>query len=91
MRRWRRPGLSEVEFDLDEEEEEVEEEARRYIARPLRVTRFSDFDEDETIADDIARFDKIQGLIRAGKYKPKESDPYTAHVLYSSLKQLGEI
>lgn len=94
MRKWRRPGLEEFEegFDLDEEEEEEEEEVpHRYVARPLRVTRFSDFDADESPADGIARFDRIKGLIRAGKYKPKQSDPWMAHILYSNLKELGEI
>ena len=94
MRRWRRPGIREEEFDLDEDEdeEEEEEEVRRYIPpRPLRVTRFSDFGDESEDDRNIERFNKIQGLIRAGKYKPKQSDPWIAHILYSNLKELGEI
>lgn len=92
MRRWRRP--IEEDDDLEDlEDDDEEEEVRRYIPpRPLRVTRFSDFeDEDDGSGSDIARFDKIKGLIRAGKYKPKPSDPWMAHILYSNLKALGEI
>ena len=94
MRRWRRPVLEELEFDIedDDEEEEEEEEVRRYAPpRPLRVTRFSDFGDDDDAGDGITRFDQIKGLIRAGKYKPKQSDPWIAHILYSNLKELGEI
>lgn len=92
MRRWRRPSDIDEDFDLDDEDEE-EEEVRRYAPpRPLRVTRFSDFEDDEDeVETGIARFDKIKGLIRAGKYKPKPSDPWMAHILYSNLKALGEI
>lgn len=93
MRRWRRPGIVEEEFEDDEEEEDddEEEEVRRYLPRPLRVTRFSDFGDEDDGEVDIQRFNKIQGLIRAGKYKPKQSDPWIAHILYSNLKELGEI
>lgn len=92
MRRWRRPSEEDLEEDSELDEEEDEEEVRRYAPpRPLRVTRFSDFDDDEEVETDIARFDKIKGLIRAGKYKPKPSDPWIAHILYSNLKALGEI
>jgi hypothetical protein len=94
MRRWRRPGIREEEFDLDDDEDEddEEEEERRYIPpRPLRVTRFSDFEGDENEGVNLERFNKIQGLIRAGKYKPKQADPWIAHILYSNLKELGEI
>ncbi len=90
MRRWRRPILEE--YDDEEEEDEEEEEVRRYIPpRPLRVTRFSDFDDDDDVGEGIARFDRIKGLIRAGTYKPKQSDPWMAHILSSNLKELGEI
>lgn len=92
MRRWRRPSDIDEDFDLEDDEEE--EEVRRYAPpRPLRVTRFSDFDNDDEyeVESNIARFDKIKGLIRAGKYKPKPSDPWMAHILYSNLKALGEI
>lgn len=90
MRRWRRPVLEE--YDDEEEEEDDEEEVRRYIPpRPLRITRFSDFEGYEEGEDNIARFDRIKGLIRAGKYKPKPSDPWMAHIFYNNLKELGEI
>ena len=94
MRTWRRPrgDLDDLDLDLDEDDED-EGRVRRYSPpRPLRITRFSDFeDEDEDGEEGIARFDKIKGLIRAGKYKPKPSDPWIAHILYSNLKALGEI
>ncbi len=94
MRRWKRPKIEDEEEDEDEDEEEDEESGRRYVyipPRPLRVTRFSDFEDDEEVEDEISRFNKIQGLIRSGKYKPKLSDPWIAHILYSNLKALGEI
>lgn len=93
MRRWRRPSdIEDEDLDIDEDEEEEEIVQRRYIAPRLRVTRFSDFDDDDyEVETDIARFDRIKGLIRAGKYKPKSSDPWIAHILYSNLKALGEI
>jgi hypothetical protein len=80
--------------DEDEEDEEDEEERRpRIKPRPLAVTRFSDFeyDEDDDPDKDIKRFNQIEGLIRAGRYKPKQSDPWMAHILYANLKALDEI
>jgi hypothetical protein len=91
MRRWRRPREEDLDdLDLDDDEDE---KVRRYLPpRPLRITRFSDFeDEPEDDGGGIARFDKIKGLIRAGKYRPKPSDPWIAHILYNNLKALGEI
>ncbi len=94
MRRWRRPRYYEEDEDEEEEDEEEEEERpRRRIppARPMRVTRFSDFGLDEESETGIQRFDKIEPMIRRGMYKPKTSDPWMAHVLYENLRALGEI
>lgn len=97
MRRWRRRRDDEddlVEYDEDEDEEEEEEyerPKRRYPPpRPLRVTRFQDLpDEDEE--NDGPKFEELEAKIRAGEYKPKGEDPWTAHILYQNLKALGEI
>lgn len=96
MRRWRRrrddeDDLVEYDEDEDEEEEEYERPRRRYPPpRPLRVTRFQDLpDEDEE--DDGPKFEDLEAKIRAGEYRPKEKDPWTAHILYQNLKALGEI
>lgn len=97
MRRWRRPRYDEddEEEELEEEEEEEEEKPRRRKippARPMRVTRFSDFGlEEEESESQIERFDKIAPMIRRGMYKPKTSDPWIAHILYENLRALGEI
>ena len=98
MRRWRRPRYDDEDeededVEVDEEEEEEEKPRRRYFPppRPMRVTRFSDFGEDEVEDEDLARFEKVAPLIRRGMYKPKPSDPWTVHVLYANLKELGEI
>ncbi len=94
MRRWRRPRYEDEDEEEGEEVEEEERPRRRIIppARPMRVTRFSDFGlEDEESETGIQRFDKIEPMIRRGMYKPKTSDPWMAHVLYENLRALGEI
>jgi len=103
MRRWRKKGTDEDElltFDglveeevADEEEEEEEVKPRRRYAppRPIR-TRFDTvmptYDED---VDSSSSFEDLESMIRAGEYKPKQKDPYTAHILYQALRDLGEI
>jgi len=65
---------------------------RSYPApRPLRVTRFDGLDDDDDGDDDEESFELLEAKIRTGKYKPKKSDPWTAHILYQNLKALGEI
>jgi len=96
MRRWRRKkededDLEEYEEDEDEDEEDERPKKRYPPPRPLRVTRFHDlFDEDEE-EDEGPKFEDLEANIRAGKYKPKPEDPWTAHILYQNLKALGEI
>ena len=101
MRRWRKRSGDEEELltfdgligtDADDDEEEAEEKRprRRYAPpRPIR-TRFHgevDFGGEE----DGPTFDELEPMIRAGKYKPKQSDPYNAHLLYQALRDLGDI
>lgn len=59
-------------------------------ARPLRVTRFDGLDDDDDDEEEEG-FEELEAKIRQGKYKPKKSDPWTAHILYQNLKALGEI
>jgi len=103
MRRWRKKkqeddddiltfdGLEEE--DEDEEDEEEEKPRRRYAApRPIRTRFYGDeFDAEEKDEEDGPTFEELEPLIRAGKYKPKQKDPYTAHILYQNLRALGEI
>jgi len=95
MRRWRRRKEEDddlEEYDEDEEEEEDERPRRRYPPpRPLRVTRFHDLLDEDEEEDGGPKFEDLEAGIRAGKYKPKPEDPWTAHILYQNLKELGEI
>lgn len=97
MRRWRRRGNDEEVLTFDDmveadDEERVPPPRRRYAPpRPFR-TMFAD--EDGIGDDDESEgptFEDLEPMIRAGSYKPKQSDPWTAHVLYQSLLDLGEI
>jgi len=73
----------------DEEEEEKPRRRRRYAQpRPMKVTRFSDYEEEDEEAPD---HDDLGAKVRAGSYKPKRSDPWTIHVLYNLLVERGEI
>jgi hypothetical protein len=38
-----------------------------------------------------AEWKKLEAKVRAGRYIPKRSDPWTLHVLYSNLKELGDL
>ena len=82
----------EDEDDEDEEDddgEEEEEDEDEYLPRAKfsrrRIVRLDDDDEEEELSEEMAE------AIRAGKYKPKRSDPWSAHTLYNVLKDLGEI
>ena len=103
MRRWRKKkedddailtfdGLEEGEEEEEEEDEEEEEKPRRRRYAPPRPikTRFHSDDEDED-GERGPTFDELEPKIRAGKYRPKKTDPWTAHLLYQSLRDLGEI
>lgn len=97
MRRYRRGKKDDddevLTFDDMEDEEEEEERPRRrrrYAPpRPMKVTRFSDYEpEDE---EEVPDHDELEAKVRAGGYKPKRSDPWTIHVLYNLLVERGEI
>lgn len=100
MRRWRKRGGDEddvLTFDgLLEEEDDAEEDRprRRYVApRPIKTRFHNDSceEEGEDSDDGISLFEELEPKIRSGKYKPSQSDPWTAHILYQSLRDLGEI
>lgn len=88
MRRWRR-GTEEEPDEALVFDDEVEDRPRSY-ARTMR-TRFDADDYEEEAAEDAASFDDLEPKIRAGKYIPKKDDPWTAHILYQALQDLGEI
>ena len=95
MRRFRRKKDEDDEDVLtfddleDEEEEERPRRRRRYAPpRPMKVTRFSDYEEEDEEAPD---HDDLEAKVRAGSYKPKRSDPWTIHVLYNLLVESGKI
>jgi len=81
--------------DLEDEEDEDEDEEKGYRKRtyspprPIRTHYHSDYDDDDE--RDGPTFDELEPKIRAGKYKPKKSDPWNAIVLYNLLKESGEI
>ena len=78
--------------DDDESKKKKKKRRRSYPApRPLRVTRFDGLDDDDDYDDDEESFELLEAKIRTGKYKPKKTDPWTAHILYQNLKALGEI
>lgn len=103
MRRWRKKKEEDddvLKFDnlnYDEEEDEDDDEEderprRRYVPpRPIRTRFFSDNYDDANDGEEGSTFEDLEPMIRAGKYKPKPSDPYTAHILYQNLVALGEI
>lgn len=92
MRRWRKQTSDNSVLTYDDLEPEDEAPRRR---RSSIHTRFDEDDEDEEEEEDgddeTSSFDRLAPLIRAGKYKPKQTDPYTVHILYQSLRDLGEI
>lgn len=101
MRRWRKKSEDDEDdvltFDNIDDDEEDEKPRRRYKIpkSPIR-TRFSSTDDDEDLEegaseDEDGSFENLEPLIRAGKYKPKPSDHYTVHLLYQTLRDLGEI
>lgn len=83
MKRWKRRRVEE-EDEEGSDEEELEDE--------LDLDDGVDYDFDE-IEDHIPakKWQKLESKIRAGKYKPKHSDPWTLHVLYNNLKDLGRL
>lgn len=92
MRRWRRGIEEEPDEPLvfDDEALAEDRDRPRSYARTMR-TRFDGDDEEDEPDEDAVSFDELEPKIRAGKYIPKKSDPWTAHILYQSLQDLGEI
>ena len=77
-------------LESDDDEEEDDKPRRRYAPpRPIRTRFHSDGDDDEE--PDGPTFEELEPKIRAGKYRPKSGDPWTAHILYQSLRDLGDI
>jgi hypothetical protein len=76
--------------DEDEDEDDDDDEPlslrrpRRPSFRPSRRFDFDDGDEEE-LSEEMA------AAIRAGEYKPRRSDPWSAHVLYNALKDIGKL
>lgn len=97
MRRWRKDNDEILKFEDIDESEENDEVGRYRLPRrrPSFVSKFDDETDDESDGDDvddaIAMFDRLAPLVRAGEYKPKQSDPYTLHLLYQNLLHLGEL
>lgn len=84
MKKWKRRVVE----DDEEEEEEEEVEERPFLRRS--VLNAFEFDEDEPrMTED--KWKRLEKKIRAGKYKPKESDPWTLHVLFEHLTVLGDL
>lgn len=86
MKKWKRRNVD----DDDEDDDEDEEEEHRYV-RPRRsfssLTYLYDDEDEEEGGDE--RWNELEKKIRAGKYKPRRSDPWTLHVLYNNLKELN--
>jgi hypothetical protein len=92
MRRWRKQSQEDSVLTFDDLE--AEDEAPRARRRSIIHTRFDSDDEGDDEDDEepeSSSFDRLAPLVRAGKYRPKQSDPYTVHILYQSLRDLGEI
>jgi len=83
-------GLTEDEDESEDDDEEKPSRRRRQYAppRPMRVTRFSDYDSGD---DEGPSHEELEEKVRGGKYKPKPSDPWTIHVLYNLLHESGDI
>jgi len=100
MRRWKKKKKQDEEDDddllsfddMDDDEEEDESPRRRsYLPpRPIRTYHHTEMDDDLD-EEEGATFEDLEPKIRAGKYKPKKSDPWNAHILYNLLKERGAI
>lgn len=81
----------EAEEEDEEDDEEDEEESFSGYESPARrprrgfMSRGYDDDDDNELSEEMA------AAIRAGKYKPKKHDPWSAHTLYSMLRDLGKL
>lgn len=90
MRHWRKNDEV-LTFDSMDEEEASSRASRRYAA-PRSFSGFGNDDEpeeDEEYEEDTeSSHDALEPLVRAGKYKPKPSDPWTIHILYQALRDI---
>ena len=104
MRRWRKRKISDGDIlNFDSESDSREKSKYSSPNRKLLNIHDEDIEDVEEVEDDdeyddeydedgnIAKFNRLEPLVRAGKYKPKSSDPYTVHLLYQSLIELGDI
>ena len=83
MKKWKRRVVE----DDEEEEEEEEVEERPFLRRSV-LSAF-EFEDEPRMTEE--KWKRLEKKIRAGKYKPKESDPWTLHVLFEHLTVLGEL
>ena len=98
MRKWKKKidddddtlTFDDLEDDEDEEEEKGYRKRTYSPPRPIRTHYHSDYDDDDDERDGPT-FDELEPKIRAGKYKPKKTDPWNAIVLYNLLKESGDI
>jgi len=106
-RKWKYDEDEEEDNDVEEGEEYTggKRSYRRYSSRgyyeddrAVRRYKAPSFETSEEEKESLKahrerldRFDEIEPLIRAGKYRPKSSDPWNAHLLYNLLKESGEI
>ena len=75
------------EDDDEEEDEEDEAEWSPPSRRPaFRWSRSFGYDDEE---EELT--ERMAAAIRAGKYVPRRSDPWTAHILYNALKDTGRL
>jgi len=85
MTRWRKKDDDDDVLTFDDiEEPDGHQRYRKPVPRHINTN----FDYEEQSGP---TFDELELKIRSGKYKPKAKDPWNAHVLYQTLKDLGEI
>jgi len=81
--------------DEDDDEEEEEEEEVQLAPRRRPAQRRPRFGQSRyvRVEDDAPEelSEEMAAAIRAGKYKPKHEDPWSAHTLYNVLKDLGDL
>jgi len=95
MRRWRKNN--EV-LDFENMDSDSKPTRRSSISTSYDEEDEEDEDEEDDGEDDDGdhdysgpSFESLEPMVRAGKYKPKPEDPWTIHVLYQSLKDIGKI
>lgn len=84
MKRWRRRPRE------DDSDEEDDDEEQTVTSREVWRETFS-FDTDDDEEFDEVRWAKLEKKVRAGRYRPRPSDPWGIHVLYNNLRDLGDL